>query len=138
MSRRPDGAIEVRDGDELLVYTAYEVTAPDGSTIAHEVRGGSMVSAWATAVGESFVEISHLGHGPEGGELVMVVTRPDGPPVVALGALVTDEVPTTVPESWPAAVDLAIGLIATETIDSGTREDVEDFHQKLLGVLFGE
>ncbi|MFO6451209.1 MULTISPECIES: hypothetical protein [unclassified Aeromicrobium] len=137
VSVRPDGAIEVVDGDQVLVYTPYAVTAPDGTTVAHESRGGSMASVWAGAVGEAFVEVSHLGHGPEGGELVMVVTRPGHAPEVALGALVTDEVPADVPETWPAAVDLAIGLIAGDTLDSGTKDDVEDFHQRLLGVWFG-
>ena len=41
---RADGAIEVVDGDEVLVYTPYEVTAPDGTRIAHESRGGTMAS----------------------------------------------------------------------------------------------
>ncbi len=134
---RDDGAIEVVDGEEVLVYTPYAVTAPDGTTIAHESRGGSMVSVWATSVGEAFVEVSHLGHGPEGGELVMVVTRPGHTPEVALGALVTDDVPETVAESWPPAVDLAVGLIVTDTLDSGTKDDVEAFHQRLLSVWFG-
>jgi len=134
---RADGAIEVVDGDEVLVYTPYEVTAPDGTRIAHESRGGTMASVWATTLGETFVEVSHLGDGPRGGELVMVVTRPGHSPDVALGALVTDEVPSTVPESWPAAVDLAIGLIVTDTLDSGSKDDVEAFHQRLLGVWFG-
>ncbi|GAA2077672.1 hypothetical protein IDH50_00715 [Aeromicrobium tamlense] len=137
VSVRPDGAIEVVDGDQVLVYTPYAVTAPDGTTVAHESRGGSMASVWAGAVGEAFVEVSHLGHGPEGGELVMVVTRPGHAPEVALGALVTDEIPAEVPKTWPAAVDLAIGLIAGDTLDSGTKDDVEDFHQRLLGAWFG-
>lgn len=134
---RDDGAIEVRDGDRQLVYTPYAVTAPDGTTIAHESRGGQMASVWATSVGDAFVEVSHLGDGPAGGELVMVVTRPGRTPDVALGTLVADDVPDTVPESWPAAVDLAIGLIVDTTLDSGTKDDVEAFHQRLLGVWFG-
>ncbi len=134
---RRDGAIEVVDGDRVLVYTPYEVTAPDGSTVSHESRGGTMASVWATEVGDAFVELSHLGDGPQGGELVMVVTRPGHSPEVALGALVTDDVPATVPESWPAAVDLAIGLIVDTTLDSGSKDDVEAYHQRLLGVWFG-
>ena len=134
---RPDGAIEVVDGDEVLVYTPYEVTAPDGTRVAHESRGGTMASVWATSVGEAFVEVSHLGDGPSGGELVMVVTRPGHSPAVALGALVTADVPAAVPKSWPAAVDLAVGLIVGDTLDSGTKDDVEAFHQRLLGVWFG-
>lgn len=134
---RRDGAIEVVDGDRVLVYTPYEVTAPDGSTVSHESRGGTMASVWSTEVGDAFVELSHLGDGPQGGELVMVVTRPGHSPEVALGALVTDDVPATVPESWPAAVDLAIGLIVDTTLDSGSKDDVEAYHQRLLGVWFG-
>jgi len=134
---RQDGSIEVSDDGQVLVYTPYAVTAPDGTTIAHESRGGQMVSAWATSVGEAFVEVAHLGDGPEGGELVMTVTRPGHSPAVALGRLVTDDVPATVPESWPAAVDLALGLIVDGTLDSGSKDDVEAFHQRLLGVWFG-
>ncbi|GAA3531168.1 hypothetical protein [Aeromicrobium flavum] len=137
VSIRDDGTIEVVDGEQVLVYTPYAVTAPDGTTVAHESRGGQMAAVWAGAVGEAFVEVSHLGHGPEGGELVMVVTRPGHSPDVALGALVTDDIPATVPDSWPAAVDLAIGLIVDTTLDSGTKDDVEAFHQRLLGVWFG-
>ncbi len=136
MSVREDGSIEVSDAGQVLVYTPYRVTAPDGSTIAHESRGGQMASVWATSVGETFVEICYLGDGPEGGELVMVATRPGHSPDVALGNLVTDDVPDTVAESWPAAVDLAIGLVVDETLDSGTKDDVEAFHQRLLGVWF--
>ncbi|MBC9225644.1 hypothetical protein GL325_04855 [Aeromicrobium sp. 636] len=137
VSVRDDGSIEVVDADEVLIYTPYAVTAPDGTTVEHESRGGTMASVWATSVGETFVEVSHLGHGPAGGELVMVVTRPGHSPDVALGALVTDEVPDTVPDSWPAAVDLAIGLIVDDTLDSGSKDDIEAFHQRLLGVWFG-
>ncbi len=134
---RPDGAIEIQDGEELLIYTPYVVTDPTGQTISHHSRGGSMHSVWATQVGSAFVEISHLGDGPNGGELAMVATLSDGSTVVALGNLVVDELPETVSPSWPAAIDLAIGLITTDTIDSGSRTDVEDFHQRLLGVMFG-
>lgn len=134
---RQDGTIEVVDGDQVLVYTPYEVTAPDGTTVAHESRGGTMASVWATEVGDAFVEVSHLGDGPRGGELVMVVTRPGHQPDVALGALVTDELPATVAESWPAAVDLALGLIVADTLDSGSKDDIEEYHQRLLAVWFG-
>lgn len=137
ISLHDDGTIDVVDGDQVLVYTPYAVTAPDGTTISHESRGGSMVSVWATSVGEAFVEVSHLGHGPAGGELVMVVTRPGHTPAVALGALVTEPIPPTVAESWPPAVDLAVGLIVEGTLDSGSKDDVEDYHQRLLKVWFG-
>lgn len=132
-----DGSISITDGAETLTYRAREVAAPDGSTIRHESRGGTLVSAWATSVGETFVEISHLGNGPEGGELVMVATFPDGTTAVALGGLVTDEIPEEVPHSWPEAVDLALGLVTGETLDSGDKDSIEDFHQRLLGVILG-
>ncbi|HPU12241.1 MAG TPA: hypothetical protein PLQ19_00455 [Aeromicrobium sp.] len=133
-----DGTIEVSDDAQTLRYTGYEVTDPAGNVISHESRGGTLSSVWATEVGTAFVEISHLGDGPAGGELVMVVTLADGSTVVALGDLVVDQLPATVSPSWPVAIDLAIGLVATDTIDSGSRTDLEDFHQRLLGVLFGE
>ncbi|WP_293784507.1 hypothetical protein [uncultured Aeromicrobium sp.] len=133
---RDDGAIVVSAAGETLLYTPYRVTAADGSVIAHESRGGSLAGAWATQLGTAFVEVSFLGHGPEGGELVMVVT--DGTDThVALGALVTDHVPAEVPPSWPAAVDLALGLIINTTLDSGSKDEVERFHQRLLEVVHG-
>lgn len=135
---RPDGAIAVTSGDGTLTYTPYAVTAPDGQLIEHESRGGSLVGAWATQVGEAFVEVSYLGDGPSCGELVMVVTTPGEPPRVALGALISSEVPSAdVPASWPAAVDLALGLIADTTLDSGSKDEVEAFHQRLLEVVHG-
>ncbi len=96
-----------------------------------------MFSAATTSVGDTFVEISHLGDGPDGGELVMVATLPDGSTYVALGGLVRETIGEHVPESWLAAVDLAIGLVTEGTVDSGTKEDVEAFHQRLLGAYFG-
>jgi len=134
---RPDGTIIVSSGDDTLVYTPYAVSAPDGELIAHESRGGRLAAVWSTAVGEAFVEISHLGHGPAGGELVMVVTEPGAPARVALGALVEDVVPTEAPTSWPAALDLALGLIVDDTLDSGDKDAVEEFHQRLLEVVHG-
>ncbi|RLV56612.1 hypothetical protein D9V41_05960 [Aeromicrobium phragmitis] len=133
---RDDGAIAVSSQDETLLYTPYRVTAPDGSVIAHESRGGSLAGAWATQLGTAFVEIAFLGDGPEGGELAMVVTE-DGTTQVALGALVTDDVPADVPPSWPAAIDLALGLIADTTLDAGSKDDVERFHQRLLEIVHG-
>lgn len=132
-----DGSVWVIDGGERLGYFGREVIAPDGSTIKHESLGGSLVSVWAAGVGDAFVEISHLGDGPEGGELVMVVTPADGTPMVALGGLVTETIPEDVPPSWPEAIDLALGLIVDTTLDSGPKDDIDAFHQRLLGVLFG-
>lgn len=127
----------ISDRDETLTFTGLEVITPDGRTIKHESQGGSLVSAAAVSVGEVFVEISHLGDGPQGGELVLVATFPDGSTRVALGGLVTKDRPDTVPESWPAAVDLSLGLFETDTIDSGSKSDVEDFLQVLLSVMYG-
>lgn len=127
----------VSSGDTRLVFTAYEVLAPDGTTISHESRGGSLVSVQACQVGDAFVEISHLGAGPQGGELVMVVTDSDGSSQVAVGALYVEEVPATVPESWPVAVDLAAGMVTDVSVEGVTREQLEDLHQRLLGVLYG-
>ena len=128
--------IVVEDAGHRLEYAPRRVTL-DGHVVEHESRGGTLSAAWAAEVGSLFVEVAHLGDGPEGGELVMVVTRPGHSPDVALGALVTDDIPSTVPESWPAAVDLALGLIVDGTLDSGSKDDVEAFHQRLLGVWFG-
>lgn len=133
---RDDGAIAVSSQGATLVYTPYRVTAPDGSVVAHESRGGSLAGAWATQLGTAFVEVSFLGDGPEGGELAMVVTD-GGDTHVALGALVTEQVPADVPPSWPAAIDLALGLIVDTTLDSGSKDDVERFHQRLLEVVHG-
>ena len=133
---RPDGAITVTSGDDVLTYTPYAVTTPDGQRIAHESRGGSLVGVWSAQVGDAFVEVSYLGDGPAGGELVMVVTLPGEPPRVALGALIAPEAPSAdVPDSWPAAVDLALGLIADSTLDSGSKDEIESFHQRLLEVV---
>lgn len=131
-----DGSIRVSDGGDTVIWTSRRVSAPDGSTIEHESRGGSIASAWACRVGRLFVEVSHLGHGPIGGELALVVSDPDtGESVVALGDLVTTELPAEVPDSWPVAVDLAIGLVTDRTLDSGSKDDIEDFHQRLLGAI---
>lgn len=131
-----DGRVTITDQGETLTYTGLEVIRPDGTAISHESRGGSLVSAAAVTVGEVFVEISHVGDGPEGGELVMVATFPDGSTSVALGGLVSKERPAAVSESWPAAVDLTLGLFEEETIDSGTKSEVEDFLQVLLSVMY--
>ena len=80
----------------------------------------------------------HLGHGPEGGELVLVVPAAD---TVALGDLAggdTDRRHGRV----GGAIDLAIGLTRPSSqilTSSGaiTRDELEDFHQRLLGVLHG-
>lgn len=132
-----DRNVVVTDQGETLTYSGTEVTTSTGRVIRHESRGGELVSAATATVGDIFVEISYLGDGPEGGELAMVATLPDLSTVVALGGLVTDQIPSEVPHSWPNAIDRALGLIVADTIDSGTKEEIEDFHQRLLGVIFG-
>lgn len=133
--------VSVTGTTRTLTYRPRRVTLSDGTFLMHESRGGTLSSVWAADLGDLFVEVVHLGHGPLGGELVLVV--PDGD-VVALGDLVPplDAVPSAVTPSWPAAVDLAVGLTrpSTRILTSGgliTREDLEDFHQTLLGVLHG-
>ncbi|KQP84804.1 MULTISPECIES: hypothetical protein [unclassified Aeromicrobium] len=133
--------VSVTGTTRTLTYRPRRVTLSDGTFLMHESRGGTLSSVWAADLGDLFVEVVHLGHGPLGGELVLVV--PDGD-VVALGDLVPplDAVPSAVTPSWPAAVDLAVGLTRPSTrilTSSGpiTREDLEDFHQTLLGVLHG-
>ena len=78
----------------------------------------------------------HLGGGPLGGELVVVVPDAD---TVLLGDLVSEPA-GEVPPSWPVAVDLAIGLTGPGTTVLASagevaREDLADFHQRLLGLL---
>jgi hypothetical protein len=72
-----------------------------------------------------------------------VLVVPDGD-TVALGDLVPplDVVPSTAQPSWAQAVDLAVGLTRSSTrilTSSGEigRDDLEAFHQTLLGVLHG-
>lgn len=125
--------------DRSLTYRPRGVTLDDGTWVAHTSRGGAMSSVWCVDLGGRFVEVVHLGHGPVGGELVVVV--PDADHVI-VGDLVRAAVPTEVPESWPRAVDLVLGLTGPDTIvlttDGSTdREAVEAFHQALLGVVHG-
>lgn len=134
----PDGSLTVTGTDRALTYTPRLVEISDGTTIAHESRGGSLSSVWAGDLGERYVEVVHLGHGPEGGELVLVVP---GDGVVVLGDLVGAE-PSGATPDWAAAIDLALGLLTEDTrvLTTGgsvSRDDVEDFHQRLLGVLHG-
>ncbi|WP_229051416.1 hypothetical protein [Aeromicrobium sp. Leaf350] len=133
---RRDDTIVVEGHERSLTYRPRRVTLSDGSWVAHESLGGSLSSVWAVDLGDRFVEVVHLGDGPSGGELVVVVPDAD---TVLLGDLVSE--PTgPVPESWPVAVDLAIGLTGPGTTILGPsgevpREDLADFHQRLLGLL---
>lgn len=131
-------SVVVTGRERTLTYQPSRVTLSDGTTIEHESRGGSLSSVWAADLGERYVEVVHLGHGPAGGELVLVVPDAD---TVVLGDLAGG---STTPASveWAGAIDLAIGLTRPEThiLTAGgeiTRDDLEDFHQRLLGVLHG-
>ncbi len=133
--------VSVTGTSRTLTYRPRRVTLSDGTFLMHESRGGTLSSVWAADLGDLFVEVVHLGHGPQGGELVLVV--PDGD-VVALGDLVPSLDPPagTVTPTWPAAVDLAIGLTrpSTRILTSGgeiDRDALETYHQTLLGVLHG-
>ncbi len=130
--------VEVRGEERTLTYRPRSVEISDGTTLEHDSRGGTLNAVWAGDLGDRYVEVVHLGHGPKGGELVLVV--PDAG-VVALGDLAGDD-PSRATFEWAAAVDLAIGLLTADTtvLTSGgrvSRDDVEDFHQRLLGVLHG-
>jgi hypothetical protein len=86
-----------------------------------------------------YVEVVHVGDGPQGGELVLVVQEEH---VVSLGDLYAAELPDIVDPTWPVAVDLALGLVEDDTriltsVGEVSRADVEDLHQRLLGVLHG-
>lgn len=134
-----DGEVVVVSGaDRTLTYRPRRVELSDGTTLEHESRGGSLSSVWAADLGERYVEVVHVGHGPEGGELVLVVPDVD---TVVLGDLVRSDL-SGVTAEWAGAIDLAIGLARPETqilTADGTvsRDDLEDFHQRLLGVLHG-
>ena len=145
-----DGTVVVEGTERTLVYTPRLVTLDDGTTVAHESRGGDMSSVWAVDLGgDFFAEVAHLGDGPVGGELVMTVTwigREQTLRHVAIGDLWAVELPAHVPPSWPVAVDLALGLMEGDVRLLGaddatgtpiTKSDVEDLHQRLLGVLHG-
>lgn len=131
--------VTVEGRDQTLTYRPREVTLSDGTVVRHDSLGGTLSSVWAADLGDVFVEVVHVGHGPEGGELVLVVQSED---VVALGDLYVAETPATTTPGWPVAVDIALGLMleGTRVLTSDgevTREDVEHLHQRLLGVLHG-
>lgn len=125
-----------------LTYRPRRVTLSDGTFLLHESRGGTLSSVWAADLGDLFVEVVHLGHGPEGGELVLVVPCAD---VVAIGDLAgprIDPRPGTATASWAGALDLALGLMGPDTrvlTSSGEidRDAVDAAHQRLLGALHG-
>jgi hypothetical protein len=139
-----DGTVVVEGAERSLTYTPRLVTLDDGTTVAHESRGGEMSSVWAADLGGGFfVEVAHLGDGPVGGELVMTVTYiglDETLRYVTIGDLWADELPAHVPASWPVAVDLALGLMdgAVRIVGADiSKADVEALHQRLLGALHG-
>lgn len=140
----PDGHVVINGRDLSLTYTPRRVTLDDGTTVAHESQGGQMSAVWAVDLGGGFfAEVAHLGDGPVGGELVMTVTwigMDETRRFVALGDLYAEELPDVISPSWPAAVDLALGLLDGEVELLGadiTKADVETLHQRLLGALHG-
>lgn len=132
------GAYVVSGLTRTLTYTPRLVTIDDGTTVAHESQGGTLSSVWTTDLGDHYVEVVHLGDGPAGGELVLVAPAAD---VLLIGDLYQPE-PADVPASWPVVVDLVLGLATTGTTihtshDTITKDQLEDFHQRLLGALHG-
>ncbi|MEV7395906.1 hypothetical protein [Aeromicrobium sp. NPDC092404] len=139
-----DGTIAVTGTERSLTYAPRLITLDDGTTIAHESQGGDMSSVWATDLGGGwFVEVAHLGDGPAGGELVMTATEirlDETIRYVAIGDLWARDLPADVQPSWPAAIDLALGLMEGKVTILGpgiTKDDVETLHQRLLGALHG-
>ncbi len=126
-------------GDECsLTYAPREVLLDDGARIARPSHGGDLESVWAGDLGGLYVEVVHLGDGPLGGELVLVVPSQH---VVAIGDLY-DPAPAAVPPSWPVVIDLVIGLLTAETVVHTSHGDVdrdrlETFHQELLTAVHG-
>lgn len=137
--KRSNSTVTVTGTQRAAHYCSERVLFDDGSIIAHESRGGELTSVWAGDLGEEYIEIVHLGDGPAGGELIMTIPGQD---TVLLGGLYVSQLPGEVPDSWPPAIDLAIGLMTADTVvwtDEGRvdREEIEAFHQRLLGVLHG-
>lgn len=131
------GVYEVAGDDLRLTYRPRLVELSDGTQLAHESQDGTLASVWAADLGGLYVEVVHLGDGPIGGELVTVVPDDD---TVLLGDLYSPDVPASVPQEWPEAVDLALGLTTATTRILTTagpveRDELEAFHQRLLGVM---
>ncbi len=133
-------AVVVTGSERTLTYRPRQVSVSDGTTVEHESRGGTLSAVWATDLGDRYVEVVHLGHGPDGGELVLVVPDAD---TVAVGDLASNDPDGAAAATgeWAAAVDLAIGLTrpSTQVLTTGgpiSRDDLEAFHQRLLGVLY--
>lgn len=128
-------------GDEhSLTYTPREITIDDGTRIAHSSLGGDLEAVWAGDLGNLYVEVLHLGDGPTGGELILVVPGRD---LVAIGDLFDPgPEPATVVPSWPVVIDLVLGLLTADSVVHTSRgqidrERLETYHQELLGHLHG-
>lgn len=137
-SQSEPGVYEIAGQQHTLTYRPREISLDDGTVVAHESQGGTLNSVWTTDLGDRYVEVVHLGDGPVGGELVLVV--PDGN-VVVIGDLY-DPAPTLVPAGWPVVIDLVLGLTtegSTILTSHGEidRDELEAFHQRLLGALHG-
>ncbi len=133
-----EGGCTVSGSERTLTYRPRRISIDDGTEIAHESLGGSLASAWAGDLGDRYVEVIHVGDGPSGGELVLVVPDLD---TVVLGDLYATSADGATP-TWAEAVDLALGLttVTTTILSSAgpvTRDELEAFHQRLLGVLHG-
>ena len=130
--------LEISGHDRTLTYRPREVIVSDGTRLVHTSLGGDLESVWAGDLGDRYVEVVHLGSGPEGGELIVVDTTRN---TVAIGDLYTEDVPTVTPD-WPVTIDLVLGLLTADTTvvtSAGTvdRDTIEAFHQRLLGALHG-
>lgn len=137
----PDNAespYQVTGTERTLSYWPRRVTLDDGTEIVHESLGGTLSSVWVGDLGDQYVEVIHVGDGPIGGELVLVAP---GLEVVALGDLYAVS-PDGATPAWAEAVDLTLGLTTLTTkilssTGSVSRDELESFHQRLLGVLHG-
>jgi len=122
--------------ERSLTYGPREITIDDGTRIAHSTQGGDLESVWAGDLGDLYVEVVHLGDGPTGGELVLVVPAQN---LVAIGDLF-DPAPGSVSPSWPVVIDLVLGLLTADSAVHTThgevdRERLETYHQELLTIL---
>lgn len=129
---------EISGRDRALIYRPREVTFDDGTRLAHTSLGGDLESVWAGDLGDRYVEVVHLGPGPQGGELIVVDSTSN---TVVIGNLYTPEIDVVAAE-WPGTIDLVLGLLtADSTVVTSTgnvdRDEIEAFHQRLLGVLHG-
>ncbi|MFT4188102.1 MAG: hypothetical protein QM621_05920 [Aeromicrobium sp.] len=136
--RRTDDAVVVEGDDRDLTYRPRQVTLSDGGWVAHASRGGTLNSVWAVDLGARFVEVVHLGAGPSGGELVVVVPDADAVLIGDLG----EEADGPVPASWPEALTHVLQLVRPTTrvlTTSGelTRDELESFVHRIAERIDG-